>query len=136
MKNIKFKAKKLGKRALHFLWGHKGTMIQLAIMAGLVLASSDFNVVHASTASGTYGGEKNMESFNSLLKPLESVQMLMTGPIPKVVGAAGIGILGLSTAMSFESQVSKRAVQLAGGAAAAMGGASLITVAGSGACFF
>lgn len=106
---------------------NKVTVLQLAVMAAVVgLGSVD---ALAQTAADSVKG------FEAITNPLDKFKDLVTGPVPKVLGTAGIGILGVSTAMSFENQVTKRAIQLMGGVGAGVGATSMISVATDGFIF-
>ena len=103
-----------------FIKKNKVTILQLAVLAAAIGVDSSGVLANSSSTD-----------FKAITDPLEKFQAAMTGPIPKVIGTAGIGILGISTAMSFENQVTKRAIQMMGGVGAGLGATSLISVAGS-----
>lgn len=94
-------------------------MAQLAVM-GYVAFSGDMASAQT-TATGT-----TSDSFGVITAPLETLKSTITGPVATAIGTIGIGAAALATGLNMENQVMKRAIQLTGGTAGAIGAAGLL----------
>ncbi|WP_303813955.1 TrbC/VirB2 family protein [Selenomonas ruminantium] len=103
-------------------------MAQLAVM-GYVAFSGD---VAFALEKGNGGGTA---TFTNITGPLDSLKATLTGPIATAVGTVGIGAAALATGLNMENQVMKRAIQLTGGTAGAIGAGGLLTNVSSGLLF-
>lgn len=112
---------KINKKAIKKFMKENGFfMAKLAIMG--------FIALHVDSAAATEVGTGSSSDgyFSKITEPLNKVSSTMTGPVAKAVGTIGIAGAALATGMNMENQVMKRAIQLAGGTAGAIGAASLL----------
>ena len=86
------------------------------------LAFMGFVALHADPALASTTGEK----FSTITGPLNTVKDTISGPVAKAVGTIGIAGAALATGLNMENQVMKRAIQLTGGTAGAVGAGSLM----------
>ena len=94
-------------------------VIQLCVMAGVLLMSSD--VSFANQTEADFSG-----NISTLEGPLQKIQTFMTGTVGKSVATIGAVAFGASWAANIENQITKSAMRIAGGGAIAVGGSSII----------
>lgn len=107
--------KKLVQKVKNFLKENKFCLLQMGIIAGGVLLLGDTSF--AQTADNT---------FEEITGPLDKAQATISGPVAKGMATVGVACCGLATAMNMENQMVKRGMQVVGGSAAAIGGATMV----------
>ena len=93
-------------------------VVQLAVMAAVVLASSDVSFAKDMAATD--------KSIETIATPLEKIRGFMEGTVGKSIATIGAIVFGASWAANIENQVTKSAMRIAGGGAIAVGGSSII----------
>lgn len=123
-----FKMKKITKADVKaFFTLDRKDVVQLAIMAAVVLASSD--VGFATDMNAKDGNIATLEG------PLKKVRGFMEGTVGKSIATIGAICFGASWAANIENQITKSAMRIAGGGAIAVGGSSIISEVTSGFLF-
>ena len=117
MKMVKINTKAVRK----FIKENGFFVARLAVMGVIALH------VDAASAASTAGGS----SFTSVTGPLQTLQNTMTDTVAKAVGTIGIAGAALATGMNMENQIMKRAIQVTGGVAGAVGAAKLMSDVGA-----
>lgn len=111
------------KKIIQFLKDNKMTILQVSLTVGAMALLQDVALAASSDAG----------AFKPITDTTDQVKDFLTGPIPKVIGTAGMAITGASWAFGQEQQVTKKGVAIFTGSAAAVGAPTIIDVATSGA---
>ena len=90
---------------------------------GLVAATFAIMPDSACFAEGE-GGDSGITVITS---PLEKMQNLMTGPVPKAIVTIGAAIGGASWALNIENQIVKTAMRVVGGGSVALAAGTFVS---------
>ena len=111
-KNLKDKAEK-------FLKENRWTLARIGLAVAAVVIMPD-SVSYAQTASAS-------SNISVITDPLNRMETLMSGPVPKAIVTIGAATGAASWALNIENQITKTAMRVVGGGSVALGAATFIS---------
>lgn len=117
MSTVKFENYK--KKAVKFLKDNGKTFAKLGLAAA-VIAIMPESVSYAQTASAS-------SNISVITDPLNRMETLMSGPVPKAIVTIGAALGAASWALNVENQITKTAMRVVGGGSVALGAATFVS---------